>query len=189
MNAIYIDKSHHVANLVDSGGKYFFLSRPRRFGKSLFLDTLKQAFSGNKAVFKGLHLEQHWDWSKQYPIIHLNFASGSAFESKKNLMAQIDDKIEFYAAKYQVKLNSKTRYGQFDELITKIAQVTGLSVVLLVDEYDKPILDVIDNREEAKENRELLKGLYNVIKTQDSHLRFVFLTGVSKFSKVSFLVG
>lgn len=186
---VYIDKTHHVHKLVDTGGKYFFLSRPRRFGKSLFLDTLKQAFLANKRLFKGLFLEKNWDWKTTYPIIHLSFAGGSAYESKKNLLAVIDDHIKKHAKQYGVTISNPTKSTRFNELIVKIADKTSQKVVLLIDEYDKPILDVINSPEEAKENREILKGLYSVIKDQDTRLKFVFLTGVSKFSKVSLFSG
>lgn len=186
---VYVDKTPHVVTLANTGSDYFFLSRPRRFGKSLLIDTLKQAFLGNKTLFKGLYLENHWDWEITYPVIHFSFGAGSAYKSRENLEALIDVQLDKHAKLYDVTLTKPTRNTQFDELIRKVCEKTGQKVVILVDEYDKPILDVINEPEKAKENREILKGLYSAIKDLDASLRFVFLTGVSKFAKVSVFSG
>lgn len=186
---LYIDKTHHISNLVNEGTGYYFLSRPRRFGKSLFLDTIKQAFLGKKSLFKGLYLESHWDWSKTSPVIHLSFGIGSSYNSQENLIASINHQIQKTAVSYQICLKSKEPAFIFEELISKIYEKTQQPVVILIDEYDKPILDYIDNLDDAKINREILKSLYSVIKEKDEALRFVLLTGVSKFSKVSLFSG
>lgn len=188
-DCVYIDKTPHVERLANSGGRYFFLSRPRRFGKSLFIDTLKQAFFGNKALFKGLCLENHWNWEVQYPVIHLSFAGGSADNSEATLREYISRTLQLIAKEQGLTLDSKAGSNALQELVQKLHQKTNQKVVFLVDEYDKPILDVIDEPEKAKRNREILKDLYSSIKNLDTKLRFVFLTGVSKFSKVSLFSG
>src|SRR3990167_472105 len=187
-NYTYVDKTRLINELVS--GKYYFLSRPRRFGKSLLLDTLKQAYLGNKKIFKGLYLEHHWDWNTQYPVIHVGFAMSSAIESGAVLRDIITAQLSAHATLYNIILPDRTYETQFDYLIKSIAeQSVSKKVVILIDEYDKPILDVIDQPESAYHNREILKSFYGVIKDNDAHLQFVFLTGVSKFSKVGLFSG
>ncbi len=188
-NYTYADKTHHVAELTTSGGRYYFLSRPRRFGKSLFLDTIKQAFLGRKDLFTGLYLENNWDWDVTYPVIHFDFGVSSAYESKERWLTDVHATLDLCAERYGVKL-LQTDYGaKFGELIRKLSEHLGSKVVVLVDEYDKPILDNITNLDLAIELREMLKGLYVYIKSNDAYLKFAMLTGVSKFSKVSLFSG
>jgi hypothetical protein len=185
----FVDKTKHVFNLVKTG-KYYFLSRPRRFGKSLFLDTIKQAFLGRKDLFKDLYLEHNWDWTVKYPVIHFDFGASSAYASKETLLDIIWQTLLSYANEYQVVLNQNLTYGSaFQQLIRGIAEKHQQKVVILVDEYDKPILDNINNLDIAVELREMLKGLYACIKSNDAYLKFAILTGVSKFSKVSLFSG
>lgn len=186
-NRVYIDKTEFVSKLAK--GKYYFLSRPRRFGKSLFLDTLKQAFLGNKAVFKGLYLENHWNWDKSYPVIHFDFGTSGAYNSEEKLVESIWTVLHDCANQYDIQFDNKDFGLAFHELIGKIATKTNQQVVILIDEYDKPILDVITDVSQATLMREMLKGLYSVIKVNDVYLKFVFLTGVSKFSKAGLFSG
>lgn len=181
----YVDKTRHIHRLVHSGGGYYFLSRPRRFGKSLLIDTLKQAFLGNKALFKGLYLENHWDWEISYPVIHLNFGTSSSFLSKERFFTELDNTLELCAEEYGVQLYQHDYGAKFGELIRKLKEKSSQKVVVLVDEYDKPILDNIHNAALSMEMREILKGLYAYIKQNDAYLKFAMLTGVSKFSKIS----
>jgi hypothetical protein len=182
----YVDKTPFIPKLTS---KYYFLSRPRRFGKSLFLDTLKEAFSGNKELFKGLYLYDNWDWEKKYPVITINFTSG-VMSSSQLLKKNIHHILETNAKRYELNLEEKEVINiKFEELITKIYQKHNMPVVVLVDEYDKPILDAIENIEVARENREILKDFYSVLKGMDPYLKLVFLTGVSRFSKVSIFSG
>ncbi|MGK5093324.1 ATP-binding protein [Deltaproteobacteria bacterium TL4] len=183
----YVDKTPFVKQMVDSG-RYYFLSRPRRFGKSLFLDTLKQAFLGKKQYFKGLFLENHWEWETRYPVIHISFGGG-VIDSRELLDKSIHALIRENARTYQVTVTEETLHFQFKELIQKLHEQSQQTVVILIDEYDKPILDNITHPERAMEIREGLKNLYSVIKDCDALLKFVFLTGVSKFSKVSLFSG
>ena len=183
---VFIDKTRHVANLV-SAGKYYFLSRPRRFGKSLFLDTLKQAFLGRKDLFTGLYLEQNWDWNKSYPVIHFDFGAGIV-QSRHELDIKIGQFLDEYYSKYAIENIYEDISGRFSYLIRSITE-NNPQLVILIDEYDKPILDNITNKIQAIEMREMLKDLYSIIKECDEYIKFVLLTGVSKFSKVSLFSG
>ncbi len=179
---IYIDKTQHVYKLVNNG-KYYFLSRPRRFGKSLLIDTIKQAFLGNKALFKGLYLENNWNWEVSYPVLHFTFGEGNA-ASADELDAKIAKFLDEYYQGYQVDDPYVEISSRFAYLIEQLAS-TYNKVVILVDEYDKPILDNIDNPEIAKTMRQRLRNFYSVIKSQDVNVKFAMLTGVSRFSKIS----
>lgn len=170
-------------DFVDNG-RYYFLSRPRRFGKSLFIDTLKQAFLSEKKYFKGLFLENNWDWNTTYPVIHISFGSG-IIENRQALDIKIEELLINNANQYEITFGFSSISGKFYELIQKLHHKYQQQVVILVDEYDKPILDNITNTDRAIENRYGLKNLYSVIKDCDQWLKFVFFTGVSKFSKVS----
>jgi hypothetical protein len=169
-------------------GKYYFLSRPRRFGKSLFLDTLRQAFLGKKEYFKDLYLEKNWNWESPHPVLHISFGSG-VFRSLEELKIKIESILMDIRNAFGTDYEKTSANDRLMEAIVKISEKTGKKVVVLVDEYDKPILDCIENRELATEIREELKNLYSVFKDADAHLKFVFITGVSKFSKVSLFSG
>ena len=186
-NCYYVDKTGYVARLVDEGTHYF-LSRPRRFGKSLLLDTLKELFEGNEPLFAGLRIHDRWDWSLRHPVVRLDFGAGQFSESgyvHTSAMAQL-------AAAGQdagVAVEHDTAPERFRDLLRALHARTGRRVVVLVDEYDKPILDALDTPDVACANRGYLRGLYSTIKSCDAHVRFAFLTGVSKFSKVSLFSG
>ncbi len=183
----YVDKTQFVEKLVKSG-TYYFLSRPRRFGKSLFLDTLRQAFLGKKELFKGLYLYENWDWEKTYPVIYISFGAG-VHKTKEELLETQNIILNEHAEEYGVSLKYRFVKDRFWELIKKLAQKYDTQVVVLIDEYDKPILDNIEDRETAIEMRESLKNFYSILKDADFYLKFVFITGVSKFSKVSIFSG
>ena len=187
-NFYYIDKTPFVKKLVEEGGGYFFLSRPRRFGKSLFLDTLRQAFLGKRDLFQGLFLEKNWDWSKKYPVIYISFGAG-VIRSRGELELKIETVLEKNAHFYQEKLSKPLISDRFEELILRLREKYNQRTVVLIDEYDKPILDNIDKPEVAVEIREELKNFYSVLKDADPYLKFCFLTGVTKFSKVSIFSG
>jgi hypothetical protein len=183
----YADKTGFVHRLAEQG-KYFFLSRPRRFGKSLFLDTLKEAFSGNRELFAGLELEGGWDWERPYPVVSISFAGG-VVQSREQLQANIRELLNEQADLYGIVLKNETLNGRFRELLAALQRQSERRVVVLVDEYDKPILDNITDRKTAAEVRSVLRDLYSVIKESDKLLRFCLLAGVSKFSKVSLFSG
>ena len=183
----YVDKTAHAGRLLDEG-KHYFLSRPRRFGKSLFLDTCKELFEGSRDLFEGLAIHDRWDWSARHPVLRLSFGSGNFKEPgyvHTNCMAQLDVLEE--------RLGVGSRYDTAVERLGALVRASsvraGRGAVVLVDEYDKPILDALEAPEVARANRDFLRGLYATIKDCDAHIRFSFITGVSKFSKVSLFSG
>ena len=174
----YVDKTGHARRLAERG-KHYFLSRPRRFGKSLFLDTLKELFEGDEALFRGLDVHDHWNWSVRHPVLRLDFSGGDFGEPgylHTNVMAQLSA-IERRAGVGSEHPTAPERLGYLIEMLHERA---GQRVVVLVDEYDKPILDALKAPETARANRDYLGGLYSVIKYSDAHIRFTFLTGVSR---------
>ena len=183
----YVDKTGYALRLAQ-GGKHYFLSRPRRFGKSLFLDTLKELFQGSRSLFVGLEAHDRWDWSVRYPIVRLDFAGLNATKRgdlEEDVLAQLLN-LES-AAGMEARHTSGPR--RLEDLVRTLHRDSGQQVCVLVDEYDKPILDALENPDVARANREYLRGLYGMIKSCDAHIRFCFLTGVSKFSKVSLFSG
>ena len=183
----YVDKTEYVRQLLDDG-THFFLSRPRRFGKSLFLDTLKELFEGDEPLFEGLAIHETWDWAVRHPVLRLSFGAGHFKEPgylHKNLMAQLD------AVERRASVSSKYGTGpeRFAHLLEVLHGEAGRPVAVLIDEYDKPILDALEVPDIARANRDYLRGLYAVIKDADAHIRFSFITGVSKFSKVNLFSG
>ena len=183
----YVDKTPQILRLIDEG-KYYFLSRPRRFGKSLLLDTIAELFEGHRALFDGLHAEAHWDWSRQFPVIRISFSDG-VLHSRASLDDKIKDLLEVEQKRHGITGTSLTISGRFADLIRGLHQTSGERVVVLIDEYDKPILDNITEPSIAREMRDGLRDLYSVLKGQDAHIKFALLTGVSKFSKVSLFSG
>jgi len=187
----YVDKTGIAVDLAQRGA-YYFLSRPRRFGKSLFLDTLKELFEGNQKLFTGLAAETSWDWSVQYPVIRISFGGGvlrNRAELDESMGESLRVNRQLLGLPLPAGLSETNLPGNFADLIAQAHQHSGQRAVVLIDEYDKPILDNIDNSAAATEMREGLKNLYSVLKGSDEHLKFAFLTGVSKFSKVSLLSG
>ncbi|MEM1119633.1 MAG: AAA family ATPase [Bacteroidota bacterium] len=179
-NFLYVDKTKTIYNLIQHGG-YYFLSRPRRFGKSLLLSTIKSIYAGQKDLFKGLWIQNQWDWSKQYPIIHIGFSSIGYKEL--GLEEAIEIELKSIAKSYDITLEKKGISQLFQELLIHLSKKN--KVVLLIDEYDKPIIDYLDAIPQAKANQQTLKSFYSVIKDSDQYIKFLLITGVSKFSKVS----
>ena len=186
-NCYYVDKTAYAQRLVDEGTHYF-LSRPRRFGKSLFLDTLKELFEGNEPLFRGLAIHDGWDWSVRHPVIRLSFGSGH-FQVPNGVHASLMAQLRRLEERTGVSSAYDTAPERFGALIENLHAHTGQRVAVLVDEYDKPILDALETPEVARANRDYLRGLYATIKDRDADVRFTFLTGVSKFSKVSIFSG
>ena len=182
-NFCYVDKTKFIKQLVEDKHKYFFLSRPRRFGKSLFIDTLRAAFAGEKELFKGLYLEKNWDWSVKYPVISISFGGGT-----RNTITQLNNGINSIlkrnAKEYKLQLEEIEIPDRFYELIIKLNEKYEQPVVILIDEYDKPILDNL-TKPKVEEIRDELSSFYSVLKDASKYIKFVFLTGVSKFSKTS----
>ena len=179
----YVDKTAYIERLLDEG-KHYFLSRPRRFGKSLFLDTLKELFEGNQELFAGLHIHAGHDWTVHHPVVRLSFGGGN-FKEPGLLEANVMEQLAAAERRMGVATEYLTAAGRFAYLLEALHGQTGQRVAVLVDEYDKPILDALETPEIARANRDYLRGLYGVIKDSDAHVRFTFLTGISKFSKVS----
>ncbi len=181
-NYIYVDKTDIAFNIINNY-TYVFLSRPRRFGKSLFLDTLKNIFEGNKELFKGLYIYDKWDWNTKYPVIKISFGgTRNTEELNKMIFALLENNEE--------RLGVSCKYKDdvalfFKDLIKQTYEKFNQKVVILIDEYDKPIIDNLDQIKIAIEHRSILKRFYNEIKNQDEYIRFAFLTGVSKFTKTS----
>ena len=183
----YVDKTPQALDLANSAGMYF-LARPRRFGKSLFLDTLRNLFEGKRELFAGLYAEANWEWDVQYPVIKLDMSGGS--DSVAALKVKLKSNLLHIAKRLGLELSATDEPATlFHELIQEAHGQRGRKVVLLVDEYDKPMIDNIGKLDLAQEMCEQLHGLYSIIKAADEHLRFVMLTGVSKFSKVSIFSG
>ena len=164
------------------------MSRPRRFGKSLFLDTLKELFEGNEPLFAGLAIHDCWDWSIRYPVLRLSFGSGN-FKKPDYLEAMLMEQLAAAERRAGIVSEYATAPGRFAFLLEALHDQAGQPVAVLIDEYDKPILDALELPETARANRDFLRGLYAVIKDCDAHVRFTFITGVSKFSKVSLFSG
>ncbi|UCH96621.1 MAG: ATP-binding protein [Candidatus Aminicenantes bacterium] len=184
-NYLYVDKTKEIYNLFARGGKYYFLSRPRRFGKSLLVSILNEIFSGNKELFKGLWIYDKMEW-KKHPIIHIDF-TGIDFETVTLLKNSLNETLERTGNEFSIQLTSTSYKTRFAELIRKLAISQNSNVVVLIDEYDKPIIDFIETEEIeiAQGNRKVLKKFYSVLKGSDKYIRFVFVTGVSKFSRMS----
>lgn len=184
----YVDKTPLALQLIEQGSAYF-LSRPRRFGKSLLLDTLKELFEGNQKLFIGLYAEHHWDWSVQYPVIRMSLGSGIA-KTTEEVSISLHKQLSQFEAEHKLQPAYENHYpSRFANLIESLHKQSGQRVVVLVDEYDKPILDNLTDSHKALEMRDALRSLYSVFKDNDAHLKFVFLTGVSKFSKVNLFSG
>ena len=183
----YVDKTPDIERLID-GAKHYFLSRPRRFGKSLLLDTLKELFEGSGELFEGLAIHGPWDWSVRHPVVRISFGSGH-FAREGDLRIEVGDLLRELEHAAGIADPPEAAAGRLRHLIRTLHERTGERVVVLVDEYDKPILDALDAPEVARANRDYLRGLYAVIKECDAHIRFSFIAGVSKFSKVSLFSG
>ena len=181
---LYIDKTEHVYRLV-SEGSYYFLSRPRRFGKSLLLSTIKALFLGKRELFKGLAIDQKedWDWAV-HPVLHLDLNTNK-YDKAEVLEQKLDESLNEWEALYDCARSDLPFGMRFEKVIKAAYEKTGQRVVILVDEYDKPLLQAIGNRELQDEYRGTLKGFYGALKSMDGCIRFAMLTGVTKFGKVS----
>ena len=187
-NCYYVDKTAYIRRLLDEG-KHFFLSRPRRFGKSLFLDTCKELFESNEPLFEGLYIHDRWDWSVRHPVLRLDFSSGT-YQGPDDLRKEVSAQLNALEEEAEIiPRDDDTAPARFRRLMKVLHERSGQRVAVLVDEYDKPILDALEVPDIARANRDFLRGLYSTVKFADAHIRFTFLTGVSKFSKVSLFSG
>ncbi|GAA5818359.1 MAG: conserved hypothetical protein [Methanobrevibacter sp. CfCl-M3] len=185
-NCLYVDKTKDIYKMTSSGTSYF-LSRPRRFGKSLLVSTLENLFLGNKELFKDLYIFDKWDWNKTYPVIRIDLG-GRTHRSGEKLKNSLNIFLTELAKENGIELVYDDYDDKFGELIKKLYDNYG-KVVVLVDEYDKPILDNISYPTVRDDMKEILHDFYQILKSQDDNLRFVFLTGVSKFVGTSIFSG
>jgi hypothetical protein len=185
-DCLYVDKTESIYKLITNGTSYF-LSRPRRFGKSLLISTLEELFKGNKDLFEGLYIYDKWDWTQQNPVIRLDFG-GINNSSPEELENDLSNKITKIAQNNNITISRKLG-GGFEELIEGLHLSTGRQVVVLIDEYDKPIIDNISSPDVTESNKRILHDFYQVLKARDENLRFLLLTGVSKFSGISIFSG
>ncbi|MDE6408912.1 MAG: AAA family ATPase, partial [Muribaculaceae bacterium] len=179
---VYVDKTSFIQAL--KGGKFYFLSRPRRFGKSLFLSTLEAYYVGRRDLFKGLDLEgltNDWD---PHPVFHLDLNNRN-YKDQTSLIKQLNAHLEYWEEKYGDERKERDVEERFAYIIRKAYEQTGKKVVILIDEYDKPLLNTIDRPELAECYRATLKSFYSTLKTQDRYIELAFITGVARFSKVS----
>ena len=184
---VYIDKTGFMKELIKNG-KHYFMSRPRRFGKSLFLNTLEEIFKGNKELFKGLEIfESDYDW-KKYPVLHFDF-SKIANNTLDQLETALKVRLEIIANELDVPIITSDVQVALDTLVVGLSNKHGSKVVVLVDEYDSAIINNLKHPEIAEKNRDILKGFFGTLKSLDQHLKFTFVTGVSKFSQVSLFSG
>jgi len=183
-NQLYIDKTEYIYRMTHGNMKYAFLSRPRRFGKSLLVSTLKSYFEGKKELFKGLAIEKlETEW-EEYPVLHFSLAGGKHME-KDTLERYLDQRLMEQEEKFGVKNTAADPNDRLAHLIRYVYQKTGKQVVVLIDEYDAPLLDVVHEDEHLVELRQVMRNFYSPLKDADPYLRFVFLTGITKFSQVS----
>jgi len=187
-NYLYIDKTELALELIENY-KYSFLSRPRRFGKSLFLDTLHNIFEGKKELFKGLDIYEKWDWEENYPVIKISWA-GSDYETLETSKKKAKYILEVNQERLKIECEIDDEPSVcFARLITEAYKKYNKKVVILIDEYDKPILNNIENTKKALKHRNFLRGFYEVLKDNDAYIKFAFLTGISKFSKANIFSG
>ncbi|HAC43762.1 MAG TPA: AAA family ATPase, partial [Paraprevotella xylaniphila] len=181
-NYLYIDKTEYVYRMAHSDSNYIFLSRPRRFGKSLLTSTLEAYFEGRRELFKGLALERlETEWT-EYPVLHFDMSTAKHVD-KEGLILELEKKLLRYEALYgrgegDVKVNQR-----LEGLIQRAYEQTGRQVVVLIDEYDAPLLDVVHEEKDLPVLRNVMRNFYSPLKACDPYLRFVFLTGITKFSQ------
>ena len=180
---LYVDKTKHIYNLVNSS-RYYFLSRPRRFGKSLFLSTLEAYFLGQKELFKGLYIETVEKQWTEYPVIYLDLNSG-IYTTEEELYRVLNYPMQRLEQKYSIDVKEPSLSVRLKNIVLTAFEQTGKQVVILVDEYDKPLISTLDNEELHNKYKTILKGVYSILKECDEYIRFGFLTGVTKFSKIS----
>ncbi len=182
-NYIYIDKTKYIYKLANEG-KYYFLSRPRRFGKSLLISTMEAYFQGKKELFDGLAIQKEETEWKSYPILHIDLNTAN-FREEDSLYTLLNDYLCQWESVYGTRESETTLALRFKGIVARIAQKEGKGVVILIDEYDKPILQTLQYSELQDKHRNMLKAFYSVLKTQDKYIKFAFITGVTKFGKVS----
>ena len=178
---IYIDKTHYIHKIATEG-KTYFLSRPRRFGKSLLLSTIEELFKGNKKLFKELYIYDKWNWNEKYPVITINLGGGK-YNTLDNMENTLKEILNNLALDYDIRLENTIASQRFGELIKKIYKQNNQKVVVLIDEYDQPIISNLQNKD-LNRFQEDLGSFYQTLKTNDRFIKFIFITGVSKLGKI-----
>lgn len=181
----YVDKTEYLYKLL-STGKVYFLSRPRRFGKSLLCSTLASIWEGKKELFKGMYIEKSdWHW-EEHPVVTIDLNTGNYKKGYEETESTLQYYLDLNAEKYNVELDESSSYGlKLQSLLKKLHEKYKKRVAIIIDEYDKPLLSTVDDETLHEKNRDILKGFYGALKSSDSHLAFIFVTGVTKFSQVS----
>ncbi len=189
-NFLYVDKTDKIHEMTKLSAGYYFLSRPRRFGKSMLCSTLQALFEGKQELFEGLYIHDKWDWSERFPVVRIDL-SGVNYKSLDAVEQKIQFVLQYNANKHQVELNTENQLGsQFMMLIEAVAEKYQNKVVILIDEYDKPIQDTLLNDNQlASESLDVLRGFYSAIKASDQYIRFCFMTGITKFTGVGLFSG
>ena len=184
----YVDKTPLIREMIRQG-RFYFLSRPRRFGKSLLVSTLKELFEGNEPLFRGLDIHPHWDWSVRHPVIRLSFGGNVSTpeQVEKNVLNQLREIESTFDLKSLPPVTEAP--DRLRNILTRLHQKAGQQVAVLVDEYDRPVLNVLEDNEQASANRDALRDLYSILKDSEEHIRLVFVTGITMFSKTSFSSG
>lgn len=183
----YVDKTPHIERLMDDG-KHFLLSRPRRFGKSLLISTLKELFDCNEGLFIGLAIHNNWDWDTPHPVIRLNFSSG-LYSELDGLQEKMNTQLDRIDKEFKIDSLDAAAPVRFAEIIRQVREACGNDVIVLIDEYDKPIVDVLETPNRARKNRDFLRGVYSAIKECNEYIRFSLMTGVSNFANVNLFSG
>ena len=184
-NCLYVDKTEYIYQLVNGSPKSYFLNRPRRFGKSLLISTLKAYFSGQHELFQDLAIEKLEEKWTEYPVLHFDFSTAKCQTDKEleqNIGGKLSDFEQIYGSYGNRDLPISLRLAG---LIERAHAQTGQQVVVLIDEYDAPLLDVVHEEENLPKLRQVMRNFYSPLKACDPHLRFVFLTGITKFSQMS----
>lgn len=183
-NYIYVDKTKYIVEMMKNGSKYLFLSRPRRFGKSLFVSTLKAYFEGRKELFDGLAISDYEkEWVK-HPVLHFDMSTAKHM-NEKSLLSELNLKLQEYEKIYGREEGAENPNQRLQYLVMRACEQTGQKVVILIDEYDAPLLDVVHEKDNLQKLRRIMQNFYSPIKSLDPYLKFVFITGITKFSQLS----
>ncbi|MYB34190.1 MAG: AAA family ATPase, partial [Gammaproteobacteria bacterium] len=170
----YVDKTPLIRQMIGQG-RFYFLSRPRRFGKSLLVSTLKELFEGNEPLFRGLDIHPHWDWSVRHPVVRLSF--GGDVDTPEDIESHVQNQLSKIELAFDLKSLSSARTAseRLENVLYFLHRKTGQQAVVLVDEYDRPVLNVLEDQEKARANRNKLRNLYSILKDAEEHIRFVFV--------------
>ncbi|GJM64481.1 ATP-binding protein [Persicobacter diffluens] len=191
-NYVYVDKTQHIHNMVALPKGYYFLSRPRRFGKSMLCSTLNALFEGKQELFEGLYIYDKWDWAQSYPVVRIDL-SGVNYKSVEDLENHLTNSLIDNCHKHELAFETFKKLGhgpQLSELIQRLYEKYNTKVVILIDEYDKPVQDTLSNDDQlASESLDVLRGFYSAIKASDQYTRFCFMTGITKFTGVGLFSG